>query len=269
MIAHDQQRPPDRTPVAGEPVVFLHGQPGSARDWDRVLAALDSRVEPIAVDRPGWDGRSQPHGLGGNARAVVELLDRHRVQRAVLVGHSLGAAVAAWTAAEHAERVSALVLAAPAANRASLAALDRWLALPIAGALASAASMTGLGLALRASPLRRRLAAGVNLDEAYLRDSARVLLSGWGRRAFVTEQRSLVRDIPRLEARLAGVRAPTWILTGSEDRIVAPAAPRALAAQIAGARLVELKGAGHLLPQLHAEQLVDAIVLALTAAATH
>jgi pimeloyl-ACP methyl ester carboxylesterase len=129
--------------------------------------------------------------------------------------------------------------------------------------------MTGLGLALRASPLRRRLARGVNLEESYLRESARVLLSRWGRRAFVTEQRSLVRDLPRLETRLSAVSAPTWILTGSEDRIVAPAAPRTLAAQISGARLVELSGAGHLLPQLHAKQLVEAVVLALTAVASH
>jgi pimeloyl-ACP methyl ester carboxylesterase len=234
-----------------------------------VLGALDGRVWPIAPDRPGWDGRSAPRDLRGNAQAVVELLDARDIDRAVLVGHSLGAAVAVWTAVEHPERVSALVLAAPAANRASLAAVDRGLALPLVGPLASAASMTGLGLALSASPLRRRLARSVRLDETYLRASARVLLSAWGRRAFNAEQRSLVRDLPHLEARLGSVRAPTWILTGADDRIVPPAAPRALADQIPGATLVELHRAGHLLPQLNAQQLVDAIVSAITAAAAH
>lgn len=232
-----------------------------------MIQALDGRVLAIAVDRPGWDGTSRPRDLRGNAQAVVEQLDARGLARATLVGHSLGATIAVWTAVEHPERVAALVLAAPAANRASLAALDRWLALPLAGSLASAASMTGLGLALSAASLRRLIAREAHVEEAYLQASARLLLSAWARRAFTTEQRSLVRDLPLLETRLHGVRAPTWILTGIEDRIVPTAAPRALAGQIPGATLVELAGAGHLLPQLHAQQLVDAVMLAVAAAA--
>lgn len=226
------------------------------------MAALDGRGQAIAIDRPGWDGRSAARDLAGNARAVLQTLDEAGAGRAILVGHSLGAAVAAWTASEYPERVAALVLAAPAANRASLGFIDRWLAAPVAGPLTSAAALTGLGTALSAAPLRRRLAGRAELEEAYLRASARVMLSGWTRRAFSAEQRSLLRDLPRLEARLTAVQAPTFILTGSEDRIVPPAAPRALAGQIAGASLIELPGAGHLLPQRHAEQLVEAIMLA-------
>ncbi len=232
------------------------------------MAGIDGRARVIAVDRPGWDGRSQPRDLPGNARAAFEALDAERVGKATLVGHSLGAAVALWAAAEHPERVAALVLAAPAANRASLAALDRWLTIPIAGSLTSAAALTGLGLALSAAPLRRRIARRARLEETYLQDSARVLLSSRARRAFATEQRSLVRDLPRLEEKLEAIRAPTFILTGTEDRIVPAPAPRSLAEQIAGARLVELHGAGHLLPQLHAQQLVDAVMLALAATTT-
>jgi pimeloyl-ACP methyl ester carboxylesterase len=234
-----------------------------------VVAALDGGAQPIAVDRPGWDGRSRPRDLGGNAQAVFDLLDTRGIERATLVGHSLGAAIAVWAALERPERVAALVLAAPAANRASLAALDRGLALPVAGSLASAISMTGLGLVLSAAPMRRRIARRISVEDAYLEASARVLLSGWARRAFMTEQRSLVRDLPVLEGRLHAVRAPTWIVTGDGDRIVPPGAPRALAAQIPGATLVQLSNAGHLLPQLHAQRLVDAVMLALAAAATH
>jgi pimeloyl-ACP methyl ester carboxylesterase len=250
-------------------VVLLHGQPGSARDWDRVVAALDGRAQVIAVDRPGWDGRSPARDLPGNARAVFDLLDARGLERATLIGHSLGAAIAVWAAVAQPERVAALVLAAPAANLASLAPLDRWLALPLAGPMASAASMAGLGLALSASPVRRRIARRVRIDEPYLRASADLLLSARARQAFTVEQRSLIRDLPELERRLSAVAAPTWILTGTEDRVVPPGAPRALAIQIPGTSLVELKGAGHLLPQLHAQPLVDAVMLALTAAAPH
>jgi pimeloyl-ACP methyl ester carboxylesterase len=250
-------------------VLFLHGQPGGGRDWGRVVAVLAGRAHAIAADRPGWDDASAPRDLRGNARAVIEHLDARGIERATLVGHSLGAAIAAWSAIEHPDRVSALVLAAPAANRASLAALDRWLALPVAGPLSSSISMAGLGLALSVPPLRRRIADRTTIEEAYLRASGRALLSSRAHRAFAVEQRSLLRDLPELESRLAAVEAPTWILTGDEDRIVPPDAPRMLADQIRSARLVELAGAGHLLPQLHAPAVVDAVMLALMAVASH
>jgi pimeloyl-ACP methyl ester carboxylesterase len=40
------------------PVLLLHGQPGSARDWARLIATLGARASPLAPDRPGYDGRS-------------------------------------------------------------------------------------------------------------------------------------------------------------------------------------------------------------------
>ena len=244
-------------------ILMLHGQPGGARDWNRVIAELPPEVNAIAFDRPGWDGCSRPQDLAGNARAALAFLDARGIDRATIVGHSLGGAVAAWLAAEAPDRVSGLVLAAPAANRASLEWFDRWLTFPIAGPLTTAASLTGLGLALSLAPVRGRLARGAQLDAAYLRAAGRSLLTGWARHAFTVEQQALVLDVPRLEDRLSAIRAPTWVVTGSADRVVPTSAPRALARQIPGARLIVLDGAGHLLPQRHAGRM-SATILAAT-----
>jgi pimeloyl-ACP methyl ester carboxylesterase len=242
---------------------MLHGQPGGARDWAGVVAALDGRARPIAIDRPGWDGHSRPSGLAGNGAAALAELDRRGIDRAVVAGHSLGGAVGIWLAVHKPERVSALVLAAPAANLASLQPLDRLLALPVVGPLASAASLTGLGLSLGVAPVRRRIATRAGLTDPYLRACGRALLRRSARVAFMTEQRSLEADLRALEDRLDDVRAPTWIVSGNRDRIVSPVASRVLARQIAGARLIALQRAGHLLPQLHADQLAAAILVAL------
>src|ERR1700722_12239334 len=112
---------------------MLHGQPGGGRDWGRVVQALGTRAQAVAIDRPGWDGQSQAEDLAGNGQAALSALQERGIERAAVVGHSLGAAIAVWLAVHHPERVSSLVLAAPAANRASLAALDRWLAGPVGG----------------------------------------------------------------------------------------------------------------------------------------
>ena len=246
-----------------EPVLLLHGQPGGARDWTWVVRALQGRAEAIAIDRPGWDGRTPAVDLSGNAGAAVAALDARRIERATVVGHSLGGAIAAWLAVHHPERVTALVLVAPAANLASLGRLDRWLAAPVAGYLTSAVTLTGLGIALRAEPLRRRIVRQSGLDADYLRAAGQALLTPWARRAFLTEQRALVSGLPALEPRLSEIAVPTTVVTGAEDRIVPPAAPRALAGQIPGARLVVLPNAGHLLPQRHAGRLADVIELAV------
>jgi len=244
-------------------VLLLHGQPGGARDWAQVVGRLRGRAEPIAIDRPGWDGRTPAQDFAGNARASLAALDARGIDRATIVGHSYGAAIAAWIAAHHPERVTSLVLAAPAANLAALEPVDRWLAMRIGGYLASSASLTGLGLALAAGPVRRWIIGDSELGEGYLKAAGRALLTPWARRAFATEQRALIADLPALDRRLGRIVAPTSILTGGEDRVVPAAAPRELAAQIPGARLTVLGRAGHLLPQLHSGQVADAIELSL------
>lgn len=251
-------------PVPRQTVLFLHGQPGGAGDWNRVIAGLDGRVEPAAPDRPGWDGSAPPRDLDGNAAAALEALDARGSERAVVVGHSLGAAVAAWLAATRPHRVCALVLVSPAANLAALYRVDRWLAAPVAGDVAAAALLGAAGLVLNLAPVRRHIAAASRLDEDYLRAAGHAARRPSAWRAYASEQRTLVRDLPELERRLPTITAPTTILAGGGDRIVPERASRRLAEQIRGARLVHSPGAGHLVPQRDPGLVVDAILATLS-----
>jgi pimeloyl-ACP methyl ester carboxylesterase len=246
--------------VSHDPVLLLHGQPGAASDWERLCGALGDRVpSTIAIDRPGWDGSSRVIDLAGNAAAARAALDDAGVRRATVVGHSLGAAVAAWLAISAPDRVARLVLVSPAANLDSLSAVDYLLAAPFVGWLASVGAMAGGGLVLGAGPLRRWVAEATALDDRYLRAAGRMLLKPGAWRAFVREQRYLVRDLPRLEHRLEEVSAPTTIVAGGADHVVPIAAARRLAASIPGAELVEVAHAGHLLHVQHASRLADVI----------
>lgn len=246
--------------VFNDAVLLLHGQPGAGADWDRLCGTLGDRVpNTIVIDRPGWDGRSSVTDLAGNARAALAALDRAGATRATVVGHSLGAAVAAWLAASARERVSRLVLVAPAANLESLSAVDYLLAAPFLGWLASVGAMAGGGLVLGTGPLRRWVAEATALDERYLRAAGRMLLAPAAWRAFVREQRYLVRDLPALEGRLREISVPTTIVAGTGDHVVPIGAARRLAGQIPGARMVEIEHAGHLLHVQQAGRLADVI----------
>jgi pimeloyl-ACP methyl ester carboxylesterase len=99
---------------AGPRLVLVHGTPGSASSWADYLLLPPPGVEVLALDRPGF-GLSGPDaavpGLAEQAAAVFALLPQDG-RKVVLLGHSLGGPIVARVAAEHPDRVHALVLLA-------------------------------------------------------------------------------------------------------------------------------------------------------------
>jgi pimeloyl-ACP methyl ester carboxylesterase len=244
------------------PILLLHGQPGAGGDWDAVRRALPPELDVLAPDRPGWDGRSRALGIAQNADAAAALLAERGIERAVVAGHSLGGTIAAQLAISHPDRVAALVLVAPAANRGSLQLLDRLLALPGLGDAATVAMLSATGAVLGLSGVRTRAARELALGEPYLARRGRTLRSPAGWRGFAIEQRALVAEVAGLEAALGRITAPTTIVAGRDDRMIPSEATRLLARQIPGARLIELEHVGHLLPQLAAEALAGLLAQA-------
>ena len=102
------------------PFVLLHGIGSNAASWLPFMHALDARWTCFAWDLPGYaesSPLSQDWPLSEDyAVALERFLDRLGLARIVLVGHSLGALIAARFAATRAARTQALVLVSPAAG---------------------------------------------------------------------------------------------------------------------------------------------------------
>jgi len=95
----------------GPVVVLIHGILGTRRSWEQLVSLLEQDFTVIAPDLLGHGDSAKPRGdytLGGHAGRLRDLLDALGVQRATLVGHSLGGGVAmqfAWLFPERCERL--------------------------------------------------------------------------------------------------------------------------------------------------------------------
>jgi pimeloyl-ACP methyl ester carboxylesterase len=249
--------------VGRHEVVLLHGQPGSAADWQQVAGFLPPALGVVALDRPGYGASRQPAGgFGYGARAVLAELDARGIGRAVLVGHSYGGGVALSVAQLAPERVEALVLLA-GVGPGCLTGWDRLLAAPVTGEVCAVTAWW-----LTPWLARARLAALARWRGRPITDDEHVNWHIWGHahhdhgplwRSFLTEQRALVHELPGLTASLADVGQPVLLIADPHDTLIPVSTTHQLAADLPNARVQLVSQIGHHLPRRGAQQIATAI----------
>jgi pimeloyl-ACP methyl ester carboxylesterase len=232
----------------GRSIVLVHGAGGRADVWTPQVEGLAGVARLVAVDLPGHGGT----GAGGCRRVddyavwVLALLDGLGLDRAVLVGHSMGGAIVQTLALGHPERVAGLVLVGTGAR---LRVLPRILDLFRDGSPEGAELVAGLAYSPKTPP-----EAVVEAERALRETPTEVTLGDF-----------LACDRFDLMARLSGVAAPTLVVVGADDRLTPPTYGAYLARTIPGARLVEIEAAGHF-PQLEQPAAVNRALRAFLAA---
>jgi pimeloyl-ACP methyl ester carboxylesterase len=214
----------------GPPLVCVHGAGGSHEYWGyqrRDLAAI-GRV--IALDLPGH-GRSPGEGAAQVATysaALLAALDALELEQAILLGHSMGGAVALWTALHAPARVRGLALLSTGARLPVMPALFAYLEQGQFTAAVEAIVQRSFG---HAAPPQARAAA----RQTFLRTPPAVLSADLHACAAYT-----VRE------RLGDIACPTLVVCGDEDAVTPLKFSHTLHQQIAGAALVVVPGAGHM-----------------------
>ncbi len=231
-------------PGAGTPVLYVHGHLASSATWEDVLLAASAGHPAIAVDVPGCGASDRPwpydYSVAGEVRSLVAYLDARGIERAILVGNSLGGAATLILAADHPERVAALVLVAPATPEAPIAWPVRWMRTPVLGELALALA----NRLLARHGLRSWLFARADRVTPHVVDDAWKPMTIPGtRRAALEAIRSDPRAHLGVERR---IRVPTLIVWGAEDRLIPSSDAARVQERIAGSRLVLIPDAGHL-----------------------
>jgi pimeloyl-ACP methyl ester carboxylesterase len=245
---------------SGRDVLLVHGQPGDSADWAGVRERLSDRFRVIAPDRPGYGATGgRALGIAANAEAMVALLDELDSSDAIVAGHSWGAGVALAMALRHRHRVRRLVLVCPVTPGDRLGLVDRVLATPRVGVAATRAGFALAGRALATARVQERVTRVLpGLDRDRLEPIARAWRDGPVWRSFYREQRALFDELPKLRDGVYELDVPITVVVASHDRITDPDAGRAFAAA-AGAQLVEVPRAGHMLPMQAPDEVADAI----------
>jgi pimeloyl-ACP methyl ester carboxylesterase len=253
------------------PAVYVHGLSGSATNWTDLAALLSTRAAGTAVDLPGF-GHSRPlasrdYSPAGHADALLCFL-AGRGRPVHLLGNSFGGAVALSVAARRPELVRTLTLVSPAMpdlrphpHRVSDPKLLLAL-LPLIGKRARA-ELAAMDPRARAEQVVRlcfgdpTLVPEHRMAEAAAEYAARARLA-WAQEAAERTGKAMVAGWLRGESLwsvAARVQAPTLVVWGGRDRLVAPRLARRTAAALRRSRLLVLPGVGHV-AQIEAPQTV-------------
>lgn len=249
------------------PALFVHGLGGSSLNWSLLMGVLSDRVRGEALDLPGF-GYSPPpddgnYSIGGHARAVVRLLEASGRGPVHLFGNSLGGAVATKVAAARPDLVRTLTLISPALpevppqrsawptgilgvpgvaglfTRATRGwTVDRRTQQLLSLCYGDPGKVTEEAFSAHSTEYARRLALPYFWDA--LTRSARGIIDAYT----LGGQHNLWRQAER-------VLAPTLLVYGGRDRLVAPRMAYRAARTFRDARLLLLPDSGHVAMMEH------------------
>ena len=236
----------------GTPVVFIHGFGASMYGWRYqlpVVVAAGYRV--VVIDNRGFGFSDKPaHGYSNAAYAhlVVSLLDSLGIASAVLVGHSMGGAIAAEVALAHPDRVRGMVLIDAAGYGVRWPGVLKVAHWPFVGAIATSfRSRWVTGRILRSTFADPSRVTEADVDQYY----APVPDPAYGRAL-----RGVLREFrfDSLGGRLDRVQAPTLILWGDMDRWIPLRDGSRFARELQRSELALLSHSGHDAPEESPDQ---------------
>jgi pimeloyl-ACP methyl ester carboxylesterase len=224
------------------PVLLLHGIGSGARSWTAQVDGLSDSFRVIAWDAPGYGtstalASSEPHA-GEYADILSQFVHALKLDRFHLVGHSLGALIAARYAADQPERLLSLTLASIAGGHATYPPDDR--ARLREGRLKLLAELGPRGMAESRGPNLLTPAASDAMRQAVIETMAAIRPDGFRQAVFLLSGGDTRADVLRIPPTL-----PVQIIFGGADTVTTPEQNRRVASARPQAPIHVIEGAGH------------------------
>jgi pimeloyl-ACP methyl ester carboxylesterase len=227
---------------AGDPLLLIMGLGATLEWWYRIRPELTPLFRTILFDNRGV-GRSgvppPPYSIAQMADDAAAVLDAAAVNRAHVVGFSMGGCIAQELALRHPSRVRTLVLGCTSCGGRDAVPADH----DVRAALAVRATMSREDAMRQMAPYTFDASTPREVIEREFQIRLKTTVTNDGFFA----QLQAIRDWPGTLSRLPGLTAPTLVIHGETDRLVPPENGRMLARAIPNARLAMLPNASHIL----------------------
>ncbi|MET0391170.1 MAG: alpha/beta hydrolase [Polyangiales bacterium] len=237
----------------GPAILLIHGIGDSCDTWADVIPVLAREYTVIAPDLLGHGRSEKPradYSVAAYANGMRDLISVLGIDRATVVGHSLGGGVAMQFAYQYPERCDRLVLVSSGGVCPEVNPLLRLLATPNAGLLLSLLRAPGArAVSHWFMQLLHRLDTDLGVDAGDLMRMFEALPELTARRAFVRTLRSVVdwrgQAITMLDRCYLTQGLPTLLVWGNRDAVIPAHHARIAHAAMPGSRLEIFDGAGH------------------------
>jgi pimeloyl-ACP methyl ester carboxylesterase len=246
----------------GPPIILIHGFISSNLIWSGTLLPLaNAGYRVIAPDLPGYGYSDKPAGaeytISSQAQAVVGLMDRLKIAKAIVVGASYGGAVAATIALDHPERVDKLILVGAVSNdepkKKLLLRISRF---PVVGDVVTPLFLGSRWvLRKRMQDMYRRVGKPVN--ERVVASRHHLLVTANVHRAMIRTARRWSAN--RIEREASLIRPPTLLVWGDDDTHIPITEALKLRDAIPNSKLIVFQRCGHLPPTEYPEKFVEVI----------
>lgn len=234
----------------GPPLVLIAGVGYGAWFWHKIVPALSARFRVITFDNRGAGASDKPPGpytIAEMADDTAGLLDALRIERASILGHSLGGFIAQDLAARRPDLLSRLILAGTSHGGPSAIPIPEEAVSILLQREGNPFDLFRRGVAVATAPgfLERRPDAVKELLR--YRATGPVPPAAYQAQVAAGAAMGLLSDAD-VTARLSAIRVPTLILFGEHDRVVPTGNAALLARKLPDARITILPGTGHLFP---------------------
>jgi len=249
-------------------ILLIHGAAASMRAWEEELCARLAAGRRFVIRYDHRDtGRSVHYPPGRPGYAIADLaedalgvLDAFELPRAHLVGRSMGGGLALQAALEHPERVASLTLMATSPGGPGLPPLSKPFLAFVGNPRTPDWSDRDATVEHVLTMLRIMAAGSPHFDAEAMRPLLAAELARTANVASSQLNHFAMEVGPPLRARLGEIRAPTLVIHGADDPVFPLGHGRALAREIAGARLLVLEQVGHLVPRAAWDEVVPAML---------
>jgi len=235
---------------SGTPLIFIHGFGASIYSWRKNLGPLSKHYRVCAPDLPGFGYSDKPleadYSIDAYADFIVQFMDKLQINKAVLVGHSLGGGIALLTGLKYPSRVDSLILLDAEAYPITPPLMLRVAELPgIRSIIHRAIGEWVVRISLKRSFYDPSLITDDLVDEYY-----RPFLTANGKIVPIKVLQAMdFETLKKLPRRYRRIRKKTLIIWGAEDRISRIHLAHKLKKDLRNSKLKIIPASGHLVQE--------------------